>query len=316
MTVAACSGSPVPPTPIPGQLQVSCPLPIVREATGPQGADISFDAPSPTGGRAPYAVECAPKSASTFAIGATTVACTATDADRAQASCGFPVTVRVSQTISRTKFMAFGDSMTEGVISLEPLMMLGPPDTYPFKLEQMLQQPYPSQPLVVLNRGLAGEDTREGARRIASVLDADRPEVMLLLEGINNINGLATTTQVSGLRTMITEAQRRSVQVIIATVMPVSPTWRLYQPGNTPTKIQALNTQIFALAAQYNLGSPVDLFAIFQANPGLIGSDGLHPSAPGQTRIAEAFRDEIVRRYDVRSTSSLGFRTMSVIDGW
>jgi lysophospholipase L1-like esterase len=271
--------------------------------------------PTPAGGRAPYTVECTPGSNTTFAIGETSVRCTATDADRAQASCGFPVTVRVSQTISRTRFMAFGDSMTEGVISLEPLVMLGPPDTYPFKLEQTLLQRYPSQPMIVINRGLSGEDTREGARRVGAVLDADKPEVMLLLEGVNNINALATTTQTSALRTMITEAQRRGVLVIIATVMPVSTTWRHYQPGNTPSKIQALNTQIFALAAQFGLGSPVDLFAIFQAEPGLIGSDGLHPTAQGQTRIAEAFRDEIVRRYDVRSTTSLGFSTMRAIDG-
>ena len=28
-----------------------------------------------------------------------------------------------------------------------------------------------------------------------------------------------------------------------------------------------------------------------------MGSDGLHPTVEGQTRIAELFRDEIVRRY-------------------
>jgi hypothetical protein len=31
----------------------------------------------------------------------------------------------------------------------------------------------------------------------------------------------------------------------------------------------------------------------------------LHPTAEGQTHIAEAFNDEIVRRYDVRSTTAL-----------
>ena len=93
---------------------------------------------------------------------------------------------------------------------------------------------------------------------------------------------------------MITEAQSRGVDVIIATVMPVLPTWRQYQPGTTLPKIQALNAQIFALAAQYNLGLPVDLFAMFDANPELIGADGLHPtrrrpdadrrSVPGRNR--------------------------------
>lgn len=303
-------------------------MPLVREATSTEGATVQFDLPTPVDGRPPYTVDCTPGSGGTFPIGGTTVQCTAGDADRAQASCGFPITVRVSQTISKSRFVAFGDSMTEGVTSLEPLILLGPPETYPYKLERLLWQRYPTQPIVVINRGQSGEETREGAARVASVLDADRPEVMLLLEGINNINALATSIQASALRTMILEGQRRNVDVIIATVMPVSPTWRHYQPGNTSSKIQALNSQIFALAAQYNLGSPVDLFAIFQAEPTLIGSDGLHPTAEGQTRIAEAFRDEVVRRYDAkstleggrperveRSTTSLRFSTMGPIDG-
>ena len=283
---------------------------MVREATTPQGTDVPFDTPAPTGGREPYSVQCDPGSSSMFAIGETAIRCTATDAEMALASCEFGVTVRVSRTIAKTKFMAFGDSITDGAVSLAPLIMLGPPDTYPFKLEQMLLERYPSQPIVVVNEGKGGEDTRGGARRLPGVLDADKPEVLLLLEGINNL-GAFTATQVTALRTMITEAQSRGVEVIIATVMPVLPRWRQYQPVTTLSKIQALNTQIFTLAAQYNLGIPVDLFAMFDANPELIGSDGLHPTVEGQTRIAEAFRDEIVRRYGSdMSTTSLRFSTM------
>lgn len=310
-TAATCGGkTPVQPDPPPPALQMSCPMGLTREATAPEGTDVHFDAPAPMGGREPYTVQCNPGSSSIFPIGESMVRCTAIDADMAQASCTFAITVRVSQTLAKTKFTAFGDSMTAGVVSLSPLIMLGPPDTYPFKLEQMLRERYPSQSFVVSNQGFPGDTTRDGARKLPSVLDADKPEVLLLLEGINNINGLQTSAQVSNLRTMIVEAQQRGVDVIIATVMPVSPTWRHYQPGNTRQQIQALNTEIFALAAQYNLGLPVDLFAIFEANPSLIGSDGLHPSLEGQTRIAEAFRDEIVRRYDTRSTMSSGFPTM------
>ena len=278
---------------------------MTREATSPQGTDVHFDAPTPTNGRAPYSVQCDPGSSSVFTIGETTVRCTATDADMVQASCEFPVTVRASQTIAKTKFMAFGDSITEGAVSLAPRIMLGPPDTYPFKLEQMLRERYPSQQIVVVNQGLGGEDTRGGARRLPRVLDADKPEVLLLLEGINNLN-VSTATQANALRTMIIEAQDRDVAVIIATVMPVLPTSRVYQPTTTE-KIRALNERIFALAAEFRLGPPVDLFAIFEANPALIGADGLHPSIEGQTRIAEAFRDDIVRRYGSDAKTSLEF---------
>jgi lysophospholipase L1-like esterase len=293
---------------------MSCPADIVREATTPQGTDVHFDSPVPTGGRAPYSVQCLPGSGSVFPVGESTVRCTATDADMAQVACSVTVRVRVSQTLGRTKFLAFGDSITFGVVSLAPFIMLGPPDTYPFKLEQMLRQKFPTQPVVVTESGVPGEETREGARRVSSVLEATKPEVMLLLEGINNINALATATQVSGLRTMITEAQRRNVEVIIATVMPVSPTWRHYQPGNTPSKIQALNAQIFQLANQHGLGRVVDLFALFEANMHLLGADGLHPSIEGQTRIAQAFSDEIVRRYESRATMTSRLRSMSVND--
>ncbi len=293
---------------------MSCPAEKVAEASRPEGTDVHFDSPTPTGGRAPYAIACTPGSGSVFPIGETAVRCMATDADTAQVACGFTVRVRVSQTLSRTKFLAFGDSITFGVVSLAPLIMLGPPDTYPFKLEQMLLERYPSQTFVVDNRGKSGEETRGGAQRLPSEIMETAPQVLLLLEGINNINGLSTATQVSGLRTMITEAQRRDVEVIIATVMPVSPTWRHYQPGNTPSKIQALNTEIFSLVAQYKLGNPVDLFTMFQATPSLLGSDGIHPTAEGQTRIAEAFRDEIIRRYDGRATMTSRLLNMPVND--
>jgi len=309
---AACGGKgPIqPPPPPPEEIQIVCPAALEREATSPQGTDVHFDAPTPTGGTAPYNVQCEPGSSSIFPIGETTVRCTASSAMMAQASCSFAVTVRVSQTVAKTKFTAFGDSITEGTISVVPLVMLDAPETYPFKLEQMLLQRYPTQPIEVINRGQGGERTDRALDRLRAVLDQDKPQVMLLLEGINAINLLSTSVQASALRSMISEAQRRGVDVIIATVMPMLPTSRLYQAGTTTAKIEALNAQIFALAAQFKLGPPVDLFAIFNAEQRLIGPDGLHPTAEGQTRIAEAFRDEIVRRYDNKSTTSLGFSTM------
>jgi hypothetical protein len=92
------------------------------------------------------------------------------------------------------------------------------------------------------------------------------------------------------LRTIITEAKRRGVDVIIATVLPILPTSRLYQPGNTDSRIQALNTQIFALSNEYNLGPPVDLFAMFKADASLIsdgpGADAHRRSVPGRDRAA------------------------------
>ncbi len=219
---------------------------MVREATTPQGTDVHFDAPTPTGGREPYSVQCDPGSSSIFAIGETAVRCTATDADMARGV----VWIRrhgscISDDCEDESSWRSATALRKAPCRWRRLIMLGPPDTYPFKLEQMLLERYPSQSIVVVNEGAGGEDTRGGARRLPQVLEADNPEVLLLLEGINNL-GASTATQVTALRTMITEAQSRGVDVIIATVMPVLPTWRQYQPGTTLSKIQALNTQIFA----------------------------------------------------------------------
>ena len=297
--MAGCGKSPVEPDPV--ALVMSCPDPIAREATLPDGTDVHFLPPVPTGGRPPYAVECTPPSSSVFPLGDSTVSCRATDDAQQQATCTFRVTVQVSRTLSRTKFLAFGDSITAGAISLNPVMMLTGPETYPFKLEELLRERYPSQAFVVTNSGFGGEDTREGAERLPSVLRETNPEVLLLLEGINHVNELTVDRQADALGEMIDEAQDRNVEVIIATVMPVTPAFSQYRSTTLP-KIRDLNARLFKLADRHHIGQVVDLFAVFESNISLIGRDGIHPTAEGQTRIAEAFRDEIVRRFESRAT--------------
>ena len=285
---------------------------MVREATTPQGTDVHFDAPTPTGGRPPYDVQCEPGSSSIFALGETSVRCTARDAGTAQASCVFAVTVRTSQTLRKTRFMAFGDSITDGKVSLVPLISLAGPDTYPFQLEQMLRERYVAQAIHVMNRGHSGERTDEGAQRLPGLLDEDKPEVLLLLEGVNAVRALSTATQEQHLQTMISDAKRRQVDILIATVMPVAPVGRLQPASEYNAAIRALNTRILRLADRNGIGPVVDLFALFEANMHLLGTDGLHPTLEGQRRIAEAFRDEIVRRYDAKSTTSLRLSTMDI----
>jgi lysophospholipase L1-like esterase len=129
---------------------------------------------------------------------------------------------------------------------------------------------------------------------------------MMLLEGVNAVKILSTSSQVAALRSMISTAQNRKVEVLIATIMPISQAREAHDPG-TMSKITALNARIFQLADEFGLGNVVDLFSIFQGNMQLLGSDGLHPTAEGQTRIAEAFRDEIVRRYESRATMTSRF---------
>jgi acyl-CoA thioesterase I len=295
-----CGGkAPTQPQPLGAQLRLTCPAQRIVEATRADGAEVRFEQPAPVGGRPPYMVECAPRSGAVLPLGESKVTCSAVDADASRAACEFAIQVRVPRTLLRTRFVAFGDSITYGVFGLNPLILLGPPDTYPFKLEQMLLERYPAQAIVVSNRGWPGERTIQGADRLPGVLNDDRPEVLLLLEGVNMVLELPTERQVAALQRMIVTAQQRRVEVIIATVMAVDPSRR---PPGTLEAIRALNARILQLADEYGLGNVVDLFALFSADLRLLAADGLHPTLAGQTRIAEAFRDEVVRRYENRST--------------
>jgi hypothetical protein len=64
------------------------------EATGPAGAVVTFSATAFDALNGAVTVTCAPESGSPFALGTTTVACTATDSDGNTASGRFMVTVR------------------------------------------------------------------------------------------------------------------------------------------------------------------------------------------------------------------------------
>jgi hypothetical protein len=73
---------------------LTLPNPITAEATAPAGATVTYTAATATDDTDPNpTVSCAPASGATFPIGATTVACTATDAPGNQATGSFTVTV-------------------------------------------------------------------------------------------------------------------------------------------------------------------------------------------------------------------------------
>jgi hypothetical protein len=73
---------------------VTVPGAITREATGASGASVTFSASASDNVDGSVATSCAPASGSTFAIGTTTVSCTARDTGGNTGSSSFTVTVR------------------------------------------------------------------------------------------------------------------------------------------------------------------------------------------------------------------------------
>ena len=240
-----------------------------------------------------------------FPIGETTIACTATDADMAQVSCGFTVTVRVPQTLAKTRFVAVGDSITEGKVSLAPVISLTESETYPFQVEQALRSRYPASDITVLNEGFGGEDPRGGVVRLPGVLQAHQPEVVLLQEGTNGLTTARVSLWATHLRTMVMTARDRNVDMIIANILPVYPPHVNASRQTKPAAVIELNRRIDSIAEEFKIAPVVDLYSEFIANRQLIGMDGLHPTREGYTRMAEMFAAEISRRYGVESQTLL-----------
>jgi acyl-CoA thioesterase-1 len=275
------------------------------DATTPQGSDVHWDPPAPIGGREPFNVQCDPRSGSLFEVGESIVRCSATDAEMRQASCTVGVTVRVSRPLARTRFVAFGDSITQGQVrSIGFTTVVEPLESYPYKLEQILRSRYPAQDVRVVNSGYGGEVPADGVARLPGVLDAEHPEVLFIQEGINGLTTARVTSYANHLRTMVSLARQRNIDVIIATLLPVGPPHTDSRPTKRAAVIQ-LNQRIGAIAAEFGIGPPLDLYSTFAANPNLLDFDGLHPTREGYTHMAELFADEVIRRYDEHGKTSV-----------
>ena len=299
---AACGGSPVKPPPA---LSITCPLNVSTQAsTGQTAVPVSFPPPTVSGGRQPVTTSCTPASGASFEIGDTRVSCSVSDAAQQSATCSFTVTIQAPPPppkLSLTRFMAFGDSLTEGKVGLAyPTLVF--PTSYTLKLEALLETRYTDQApsIVVVDEGLGGERAVDAVSsgRFAQVLNADQPQVLLLMDGANDLldgGAAAIPDVIKALDAMGSKAAGRGVPVFLATLPPENPQGR---NGSAATAVTPLNAQIANLAAarQWTL---VDVNAAFNGDLGLIGPDGLHPTDAGYDVMAHAFFDRIVAKLEM-----------------
>jgi lysophospholipase L1-like esterase len=310
LCAAACSGSTTKPTPTPDAPKITCPAAQTQASRDGQAVSVTYPPPAVIGGATPVAMTCSPTSPSTFPIGSTNVTCSAVDALSRTDACSFAVIVTAPPRIGATRFVAFGDSISHGVLGLAPKAVgdPGPPVGYPFKLRTLLANRYTAQTISMTDEGLPAESVTMGVTRLPGVLTRDQPEVLLLLEGVNDLNGgrdAAIPTVKAGLTTMVREARGRGLAVFLATLLPQRP------PGEpprakAPASIPPANAEIRAVAAG-NGATLVDLFAAFDGQTGtLLGPDGLHPNDAGYQKMAEVFFQAIRDRLELR-TSNLEF---------
>ena len=308
LLIGGCSAPTAPSTPAPppvaplppvSPLALACPANLTGAAASDAGVNVLFSAPVAMGGVAPHTITCVPGTGQLFPVGLTTVACAVVDAASVTGACSFTVEVVPIPRLRRTRFMAFGDSVTAGEVTV-PVNGVTPPGAapgsrqivlapaaYPSVLNDQLRQRYVSQSVAVVNAGRTGETAASAFPRFQSAMATNRPEVVLLLTGYNDVESRASVDAASrSIDRMAKEARGLGARVFVATLTPIIQGRSRSQPD---ALVQQLNSAIRSLAA----GEGAVLVDLYQATlPNVdawIGVDGLHPTEAGYARIAEQF---------------------------
>lgn len=217
--------------------------------------------------------------------------------------------------LGATRFMAFGDSITWGQISSFDGSVLFdqlPGTEYPVQFDNQLESAFPSQNFTVTNEGVPGEWALQAisSGRFAQRMAAQRPQALLLLEGINDMNNAQGTSATVGyLQQMVEIARLYNTTVFIGTMIQtcVSDNNGIIRQ-NAADRIVGFNNAVKAMAAGRQNVYVVDLYTAFGNNCGpvggigILGGDGLHPNPSGYSVIATAFANAVRSVFTVRGS--------------
>jgi lysophospholipase L1-like esterase len=254
---------------------------------------------------------CAPANDALFPIGRTTVTCNGADSRGVTASCAFTVTVTSPPMLTLTQYIAFGDSLTAGEITVIGeggfhTLQVVDSVSYPTDLRQSLSSRYLAETIGVANQGVKGETTSDGLRRLPGVL-GQGIQVLLLVEGANDISN-ATDAQVlsalTNVRSMVRLAKGRGLRVFLGTLPPENP-FTCFNPCRAGgyAQLPSYNIGLQAIASSEGVGF-VDVFTAFHGDvTTLIGPDGLHPTAAGYRVMADAFFNAIRNAFETPGSS-------------
>jgi acyl-CoA thioesterase-1 len=192
--------------------------------------------------------------------------------------------------------LAFGDSLTFGTGA-------SPHESYPAVLERMVGRR-------VVNEGIPGEITGEGLARLLEVLKREKPALLILCHGANDLlRGLNKRQAASNLRTMIRLTREKGAAVVLIAVplpgITLSPeplyleivtekgaTVRIAVPSLGITlSPEPLYREI---ATEMELPLEENALTTILSN-GTLLSDPIHPNAEGYRRLAESIASLLKR---------------------
>ncbi|MGD8560668.1 MAG: arylesterase, partial [Gammaproteobacteria bacterium] len=151
--------------------------------------------------------------------------------------------------------VAFGDSLTYGTGAKDH-------ESYPHQLAKLIDRE-------VINEGVPGELSGEGRQRLPNVLDEHQPELLILCHGGNDLLRKKNPESiVNNLKSMIGEAKRRGIQVLLIAVP--EPALFFMEPASF----------YIAVAQSENIPLLQNTLRDIENDDGL-KSDAIHPNAAG-----------------------------------
>ena len=216
------------------------------------------------------------------------------------------INVNPPRALGVTRFVAFGDSITWGATSAwDPRFVFATANGgYPERLEAGLNTYHAPQRFSVFNDGLPGELAVGALTRFRAMLTTRRPEVVLLLEGINDLaNDVSVSRIGTALRQMMDAATAAGAAVVVATMFP---TYEVTDPdGNVRTNGAALvpemNAEIRRVSAGRTNVHLLDLEPRMR-NRRYVGADGIHLTDEGFEVMSAAFLEAVERAFPVRGS--------------
>jgi lysophospholipase L1-like esterase len=161
--------------------------------------------------------------------------------------------------------LSFGDSLTSGTGA-------GPGESYPARLEQLIGH-------TVVRSGVPGELSEQGLQRLAAELDAERPALLILCHGGNDMLRKRPFDALKrNLSDMVRLAQSRDVAVVLIGVP-------------RPAIFGLSSADIYAEVAN-EFGVPL----LDEALPEILSenalkSDAIHPNGAGYAELADALAE-------------------------
>jgi acyl-CoA thioesterase-1 len=169
----------------------------------------------------------------------------------------------------RPVIVAFGDSLTAG-FGAEP------GNSFPDFVQQELDRA--GLAWRVVNAGVSGDTTTDGANRVTEALSYHPRIVILEFGGNDGLRGLPLDTTRANLDQMLAAFHTASVEVLLAGMT--------LPPNYGPEYIHGFEKIYTDLAAKYRVRSIPFLLEGVGAHPDLMQRDGMHPNAVGNRKVA------------------------------